>query len=441
MPTSPAFYAALYAPLILILIVNSAIYGRVVIMLGKQRRQRSSYNLEKPPSHREDDKSHRERWHTLQRSLVLFVVISITWLIGLPMLINRSQALQSVFTMFAILQGFLLFGFHCIWSRVGRQAALDLWHKITYPVVGRRGAFELHNGHADHPAVSNRDSLISASELSLTSIELRRASPLGASNSSLNRGQPQQPQVHQMSAMQTKIPLPDPDPQPVYTEINIDEVVARRTSSSAAAPSSLKNGSALRGALKKPRATSSPGHSRAGSRAVTRSNSRKKTKKNVSWGEAIVQEDSEGAGGHVSTSRGGRRAARMKARQRQAGRAVVQYPEGYTLRSTWAGHGVLPDLSALSSTSAVQGLKEPNVMSPTLRHPEKACTNISRQWREFSEVSDVDDFFTVPTSTTYTPPTSCCPHGQRSSHIKRKRAGPARLGPEYPRWCGNPPGF
>lgn len=334
--------------------------------------------MSKPPVRRQDDKSHRERWHTLQRSLLLFVIISATWLFGVSMLHNRSGALQSVFTMFAVLQGIFFFGFNCIWSKAGRQAASDLVQKVMHQMLDHRRSYDVSR-QAKHTAVENRDSVVSASELSLMSIEMRRASPLGASDTSINRG-PALPQV--------------PIAQPVYTEIDIDEVIARRMSSSDGRNSTSKPDGILRGALKKPRSLHSPAQSRQGSRqssrAVSRSNSRKKVpKKNVSWGGAVVQDDSDG-GAIITTSRGGRRAARIRAQKRDSSRVVAHFPERYTLRSSWAGHGVLPDLSALSSgngptpaqLSPYHSGKRPRISNGSASHarqPQRAAPRVAQQ--------------------------------------------------------------
>ena len=325
---------------------------------------------------------------------------------------SSSAMLHYAFTVCGVLQGACLFIVHCYMSKDSRKEAKHTVNRIADKVTAASKQFDLTAEKTlsqPHCQLQNAASLASvvSSDLSVGSMEMRRLSPLGASDTNISQAPvpgvvsapiPQSSLVIVNNALFGSSPLSSNSSQlsevdideavnQHTTHIDIDEAIRRRSATLApqrtvpaartpqaqlSATSSPKVQKKLRGALKK------ASGSRSGSLKRLR-------KKSVSWklqSDHTVNDNAavdSGDDAHqkqpkhqTPSSLGGRRAQRQKLQgndsnmkqptARSFGSAnshsngvstkdkpPKQYPDKYTIHNSWSGHGKLPVLTKLSA--------------------------------------------------------------------------------------------
>lgn len=244
MLSSPAFYAAIFGPVVVLVAAGLGIYCRLLVVLLKERSQRSSYHVNSEPiSQRKDDKSHRVRWSLFRRSFCLYVLIFVTWLLGLQALRSTDTVLHYFFTISSILEGLSFFFVHCYLSKDGRKEAADGLRRVLDKVAPKSKQYNVTNMSEEKTGVpviqlQNATSMASvvSSDLSVNSLEMTRLSPLGASDTNIN-----QSPLGQRTAPPSTLTIPNKNvyvttplssPGSQYSQVDIDDAIRRVASGS-----------------------------------------------------------------------------------------------------------------------------------------------------------------------------------------------------------------
>ena len=395
----------MYGPVVVTIMIGLAVYGRILILLLQERSQRSSYHVNNEPiAHHKDDKSHRMRWALFRRSVLLYLVVSLTWILGLLAIRSNNSLLHYLFTVGCALEGIGFFFVHCYMNKDARKEATGILSIMSDKISGNSKLYNFTEEKSAAPVakLQSAASLASvvSSDLSVNSLEMTRLSPLGASNTSISQQpgcpHPTSPSSLTISNPNSFSPSPLSSPTSQYSQVDIDDAIRRCASGSkpvkspvsshdlslSPTPAAAKGAAAaatttaLRGALKKKEATSNSG---------SRSNSMKRRrKKSVSWKLSDNGAVDSGDETPQPTNRGGRRAMRRKQNGGMSmgnglangsplavnGHAHGHYPQKYTMKSSWTGHGKLPDIAGLSSDPSL-GLAKAKTESNGVPAPQQ----------------------------------------------------------------------
>ena len=124
------FYAAMFAPVLLIILINFAIFFVVVYSLG---RSGALVSVEKKST----------SYQRCRTSISILVLLGLTWVFGALAIAQARLVFEYLFCIFNSLQGFFIFFFHCLrhqevrsqwkWFFMGRGMSYQPSKSDSYP--------------------------------------------------------------------------------------------------------------------------------------------------------------------------------------------------------------------------------------------------------------------------------------------------------------------
>lgn len=172
--SSPTFYYAFFAPVVLVLLINSSLLIKCIWFVRvTYQRQSASVGVTRRNSHRQ-----------AQGLLGIALLVGVTWLVGIPMFDEARLPFQYSFAVLNSLQGLAIFVFHFASNEKIRNSWIMAASKATLPMrakigdIGSRLTSLTRSEKSKQTLPSEtRDTLLCSPELSLPTVGIDTAAP------------------------------------------------------------------------------------------------------------------------------------------------------------------------------------------------------------------------------------------------------------------------